>query len=257
VKTYSLRQPTSWATVGLALLLTAAPTAQAQLIINNGGFEAGLASWTRADQLGSLGTFALQTGTVSPVTSTIVPAPPGGIRAAMTDSAGPGSHVLFQDFVVPSLPIGSAQLRFDVFVGNRANAFFIPATPTLDFSTPALNQQARVDILNAATDPFSVSALDVLANAYQTRTTDPLVSGYTSINLDVTALLASRAGSTLRLRFAEVDNVSTFQFGVDNVSLIVSPIPEPTSIALCGIGALIALKRYRRNQSTDAKLLSA
>jgi hypothetical protein len=257
VKTYSLRQPTSWASAALALLLTAAPKAQAQLIINNGGFEAGLASWTRADQVGSLGTFALQTGTVSPVTSTTVPAPPGGIRAAMTDSTGPGSHVLFQDFVVPPLPIGSAQLRFDVFVGNRANAFFIPTTPTLDFSTPALNQQARVDILNSGTDPFSVSAVDVLTNAYQTRTTDPLVSGYTSVNVDVTALLASHAGSTLRLRFAEVDNVSTFQFGVDNISLIVSPIPEPTSTVLCGIGALIALARCRRNKSAVAMLRSA
>jgi hypothetical protein len=247
VKTYSLREPKSWAAVALVLLLTAAPTAHAQLIINNGGFEAGLASWTRADQLGSLGTFALQTGTVSPVTATTVPAPPGGTRAAMTDSAGPGSHVLYQDFVVPTGPIGSAQLHFEVFVGNRANAFFIPTTPTLDFSTPALNQQARVDILNGGTDPFSVSAVDVLTNAYQTRTTDPLVSGYNSIDLDVTALLASHAGNTLRLRFAEVDNVSTFQFGVDNVSLVVSPIPEPTSIVLCGVGALLALKRYRRN----------
>ena len=34
--------------------------------ITNGGFESGLAGWTRADQLGSEGTFALQTGAVSP-----------------------------------------------------------------------------------------------------------------------------------------------------------------------------------------------
>src|SRR5207249_4987568 len=96
-------------------LAPAAPTARADVVINNGGFEAGLASWTRADQLGSVGTFALQTGTTSPVNGTTVPAPPGGTRAAMTDAQGPGSHVLYQDFVVPSFAVGSGPLSFSLF----------------------------------------------------------------------------------------------------------------------------------------------
>src|SRR6185369_1034687 len=91
-----------------------------------------------------------------------VPAPPGGATAAMSDAQGPGSHVLYQDIVIPAV-VPSATLSFDVFVGNRANAFFTPST--LDFSTPALNQQARVDILAGGTDPFTVAGLQ---NAFQT-----------------------------------------------------------------------------------------
>ena len=53
--------------------------------------------------------------------------------------------------------------------------------------------------------------------------------------VDVSALTLSQAGQTLRLRFAEVDNVAPFQFGVDNVSLEVSAVPEPSSLTLMGI----------------------
>ena len=77
-------------------------------------------NWTRADQLGSDGTFSLQAGTLSPVNGDPVPAPPGGTYAAMTDAQGPGSHVLYQDFVVSA---SSATLSFDLFIGNRADAF--------------------------------------------------------------------------------------------------------------------------------------
>ena len=122
--------------------------ARAVELVTNGGFELGFAGWTRADQVGSDGTFLLQMGTTSPVNGIPVPAPPQGVRAAMTDAEGPGSHVLYQDFAVP-LVVPSAVLSFDLFVGYRAMAFFTPNT--LDFATPALNQQARVDIDRAAT----------------------------------------------------------------------------------------------------------
>src|SRR5262245_44764051 len=61
-------------------------------LISNGGFEVGgLSGWTQANQLGSEGMFFPQTGTVSPITDTPVPAPPGGASAAMSDAPGPGS----------------------------------------------------------------------------------------------------------------------------------------------------------------------
>jgi hypothetical protein len=244
VITFHLPGPRVRALIVLALSAAAAPAARADVLITNGGFEAGLAGWTRADQLGSDGTFALQSGTTSPVNGTTVPAPPGGTRAAMTDAQGPGSHVLYQDFVVPSFAIGSGQLQFSVFVGNRATAFTVPSPASLDFSTPALNQQARVDILRGGTDPFSVSAADVLLNAYQTNTGDPLVSGYNTVNVNLAPLLAANQGSTLRLRFAEVDNVFTFQFGVDNVTLTANPVPEPSSLILCTVCTLLGIGRY-------------
>lgn len=240
------------AAAGAFLLSSAAarPTRADQVILN-GGFEAGFAGWARQDFLGSEGTFLLQSGTVSPVNGDPVPAPPGGVTAAMTDAQGGGSHVLYQDFVVP-VGVTAATLQFSLFVGNRASNPNTPNVPlfaspsTLDWSTPALNQQARVDILGAGTDPFSVLAADVLQNVFQTAPGNTFGPGYTSFSANLAPLLAARGGQTLRLRFAEVDNILTFQLGVDNVSLDVTAVPEPASWLLCGVGALVGLACRRR-----------
>jgi len=214
--------------------------------ITNGGFESGFSGWTRADQLGSEGTFTLQTGAVSPVNGTAVPAPSGGSTAAMTDAQGPGSHVLYQTFMVTA-PVPQATLSFDLFIGNRAPAFYTPNS--LDFATPTLNQQARADILAAGADPFSVSASDVLMNLFQTTTGDALVSGYSHHASDITTLLNSHLNTPLTLRFAETDNVLTFQFGVDNVDIqetAEAAVPEPSSIWLLMAGALFVVARIHR-----------
>lgn len=215
-------------------------------LITNGGFESGFASWTRVDRPGSEGTFFLQGGTASPVTGEPTPAPPGGAAAAMTDGEGPGSHVLYQDF-----PVGTegALLRFELFIGNRAPQFANPPSGSLAFDLTSqtgiatLNQQARVDILAIGADPFSVDPADVVLNLLQTQPGDPLVSGYTPFLFDLSTLFAANAGQTLRLRFAETDNIFGFQLGVDNVSLI--PVAEPGSLALFGI-AIAALWVGRR-----------
>lgn len=224
------------------LFVSAAAPTRAAPLITNGGFESGFTGWTRVDAIGSDGMFSAQSGTTSPVSGSPVPAPPDPTQAAMTDAEGPGTHVLYQDFVVPSSPT-TASLRFDLFVGNRADAFASPST--LDFSTPALNQQARVDILRAGSDPFSVAGSDVLLNVFQTQVGDPLVSGYTTYATDLSLLFAANTGQTLRLRFGEVDNVFTFQLGVDNVNLDAPAIPEPASLLLVAAG-LIALGASRR-----------
>src|SRR3954447_6023881 len=155
-----------------ATLVCALSSQAGAALITNGGFESGFSHWTRANQTGSEGTFALQTGTVSPVNLTVVPSPPGGTTAAMTDAQGPGSHVLYQDFTVTAA-VPAATLLFDLFIGNRAGTFFVPNS--LDFSTPTLNQQARVDILLGSAGVFSVAPADVLMNVFQTSTTDAAV----------------------------------------------------------------------------------
>lgn len=235
------------------LLVTFCRVASAQMILN-GGFEnnggAGtpfVSDWTSADQFGSADSFYVQTGTGSPVFGQTVPAPPAGIYAVMTDSGGAGSHVLYQDFVVPAGFVGPADLSFQVFINNQAGDFVAPTS--LDF-TAALNQQARIDLLTAASDPFSVAGSDVLLNLFQTNPGDPLISGYTLVSKNVSSLFAAHAGQTLRLRIAEVDNVNVLNFGVDAVRLTVAPsaVPEPGSLALGllgGVGLLSALRRRR------------
>ena len=62
----------------LALLIAATGKARAGELIINGGFESGLAGWSRQDGLGGDGMFFIQSGTASPVNGDPVPAPPGG-----------------------------------------------------------------------------------------------------------------------------------------------------------------------------------
>jgi hypothetical protein len=223
-----------------ALLAVAWPALAHAGLIANPGFELGLAGWSNADEAGSDGTFFVQSGVMSPVNGDPVPAPTGGVSAAMSDAQGPGSHVLYQTFIANS-PMASALLKFDVFVGNRSDAFRTPNT--LSFSTPALNQQARVDILVGGADPFSLAAADVLLNAYRTNVGDPLISGYTSHSIDITALVNANLNTPLMLRFAEADNVFTFQFGVDNVDIV----PEPATgvIVLTAMLGVVSIRRGR------------
>src|SRR3712207_5933171 len=105
------------ACIAAALVSAALTPAQAQDLITNGGFESAFNGWTRADQIGSEGTWLQQTGTSSPVNGFAVAAPPGGSNAAMTDAQGPGSHVLYRDFVVP-MTLSVATLRFDLYINN-------------------------------------------------------------------------------------------------------------------------------------------
>lgn len=233
-----------WLSGALACALGA--PARAQQLISNGGFESGLASWTVLNQVGSGGTFTAQSGTTTPINGFTVPAPPEGTQAALTDADSGGSHVLYQDFVVPT-GIGGGSVGFSLFVNNGDTTFRTPAT--LDWATPTPNQQARVDLLTATSDPFSVAAGDVLLSLYRTNAGDPLVSGYTSFSANITPLLLANQGQTLRLRFAEVDNASFFNLGVDRV-FVQATVPEPSSVALLMAGGgLLGLARSRRRRA--------
>jgi hypothetical protein len=233
-------------------LVSAAMLAPAHIhaqILVNGGFESGLTGWTRVDQAGSNGTFHLQSGTSSPINGFAVPAPPQGTGAAMTDSTAGGSHVLYQDFIVPVGPIPQANAAFSLYLRNHATTYFNPATLDWAATNPGgglnLNQQARVDIISTTANVFSVAPADVLQNLFQTTPASPLVSGYDPFVVDITALLLAHQGQTLRLRFAEVDNVNFFNFGVDGASINIIPAP---SVLILGLLVPAAFTRRSRRR---------
>jgi len=214
-------------------------------ILTNGSFSAGLTGWSKSDSPGSDGTFAVQTGTASPLSGTTVPVPPGPPNAAMTDAQGPGTHALYQDFTVTQ-QVASAVLNFSLFIGNRAGAFYVPSPSTLDFGVAAFNQQARVDILLSSGSAFSLASTDLLSNVFQTNPGSTSPSGYTNYSFQIAPVWNANLNRTLRLRFAEVDNVAAFQLGVDNVSLETSAVPEPASFVTAGFGIVTGAILWRR-----------
>ena len=180
---------------------------------NGGAGTSTFTGWTVVDQAGGSGSWYVQSGTTSPISGSSVPAPTDGSFAAMTDQVGPGSHILYQDILIP--PTG-AVLSFDLFIGNRNGDFVVNG---LDFNNIP-NQHARVDIMSTAAAIDDVGA-GVLKNIFITNPGDPLVSGYTTKSVS----LLEFAGQTVRLRFAEVDNQLFFQMGVDNIRLVPGSAP--------------------------------
>ncbi|MEW6715808.1 MAG: hypothetical protein AB1306_12085 [Nitrospirota bacterium] len=177
-------------------------------LVINGGFETGdTTGWTVVNA-GS-GNFGVMSGTTSPISFYTVLAPPAGTYAAMTDQTGGGSHILYQDIAVPLH--GTTNFSATIYLHNRNTDYITGAD--LNAGGPP-NQQFRMDIMNpmAAVDDVGSG---VLMNVYQTQPGDPLISGY----MPIAANLAPFAGQTVRMRFAEVDNMFYFQAGVDEVSV--------------------------------------
>ena len=193
----------------------------------NGGFETGsFAGWTVFNQEEDFGNWFVYSGTVSPESGSPIAAPPDGTYAATTDQLVPGSHILYQDV---ALEAGfHHMLSFVVYYNNQAGDFATP--PTLDF-TVVPNQQYRVDVLNPSAPVTSVVPGEVLATLFQTKVGDPPVLAPTIVTAD----LSNFAGTTVRLRFAEVDNVFFFAASVDNVVLTSTPA-FPTTTEQCKNG---------------------
>lgn len=232
--------------ISAATVLMTGASAHGVSLLANGSFEAGLTSWSTADQLGSDGSFLVQSGTTSPLNAFDVAAPAHGLSAAMTDAGAGGSHVLYQDFTIPA-DVTSGTVSFKLFLRNHAETYYNPAHLDWAQTNPSgpqnLNQQARVDIVTTGADLFSTAPADVLLNLFRTDAATPAVTGYNTFSFDLTALLVARAGQTLRLRFAQVDNVNVFNFGVDDVA--VNAIPAPAT-AMLAAGTLAFAGRRRR-----------
>jgi hypothetical protein len=227
---------------GLALASGVAGAAPIQLI-TNGGFETGtFAGWTVTDLANGSGSWFIDDANgATPFSGLGTVGPAAGSSYAVTDQTGPGTHVLEQSFFVP-LGATSVVVSFDMF-RNDWDAGPIVNAAGLDHLAGA-NQHARVDIMTAAAGAFSTAVLDIVAALVAPGVdagADP--NGYTPYLFDITAMVTP--GATYKIRYAEVDNQSFFNQGVDNVS-IVAQVPEPGTLALLGLAvAGIAFSRRR------------
>lgn len=199
------------------------------------------------DETGSEGSWFVYTGTTSPASSSIVLAPPVGDFAAIADQTGGGSHLLYQDIDVPS-GATSVNCSAIIYYNNQSGGFVIG--PDLSFDGPP-NQQARIDLMDPTAPGFDIGA-GVLQNLFQTEPGDPNVLGYTTLNFD----LSPFAGTTVRFRAAEVDNLFFFQFMIDDLSceaiqfVNVPTLSEWGLIAMASILGIVGFMVIRRRQLT-------
>jgi D-alanyl-D-alanine carboxypeptidase len=134
-------------------------------------FESGeLAGW-QAVGSGSGAWFAYSDGQVAPDPAQsdpnapfVVPDPPQGGFAAVTDMNGPGTRILYRDVGLE----GRLALRLTVFYTGEA-PFSTP--DTLAYESPEPNQQFRIDLIDPSAPIDSVAEDDVLLNVF--RTSEP------------------------------------------------------------------------------------
>lgn len=146
---------------------------------------------------------------------------------------------------------GGSSVTCSVIVYYENSAFKFVNGPDLSYLTFP-NQQARIDIMDPDAPDFDIGA-GVLLNVFQTNPGDPFSLGYTAVDFD----LSQFAGSTVRFRAAEVDNIFVFNFAIDNVTceaiLIARPIPTLSEwglIAMAGVLGIIGLLAIRRRKVT-------
>ena len=187
-----------------------APLTNGSFELNGGVGTSLFTGWTVVDIpfLGNppSGSWVAQSGTFAPLTGISTSAPTDGSFAAMTDQFGPGGHILYQDVFVPH---GKPILSFDLYLANQAGVFATPDTLSPDGEP---NQQFRVDIVDPNA-PIEDLGSGVLRQVYRTEVGDPAFADYRTIETS----LAEFAGRTVRLRFAEVDNLFFFEVGIDRV----------------------------------------
>jgi len=228
------------AVLGLAtsLLLGGAGRADTIQLITNGGFETGdLTGWTQTDQPNSGGFYYVSNSTTLPFGFPTV-GPASGMFYAVSFEFDPSANALTQSFTVTP---GASKviLSFDMFVNNYAEGV---AVGPLDYTQGV--QFATVDLLTGSANPLSTAPADVLENFYAGIDSGSNPNPYTHYSFDITSLVSG--GGTFQVRFGQGVTFNELNQGIDNVSIRETVgVPEPSSLALFGLGGL-ALAGWRR-----------
>ena len=169
--------------------------------ITNGDFESGTFSGWTVSNTGS-GNWNINDGTfVSQSPLGLTPPISGGFDA-LTDQGGPGTHMLSEPFVVPS-GVVSANVNWNDRIFNWAGVFMDP------------NQEVRVEIRDS-------TGANVLATIFSTNPGDTLLQAGPNIrSFDITSIMQSLEGQTVRLCFEEEDDMFFFNYIIDDVSLTI------------------------------------
>ena len=186
-------------------------------------FESGtLAGWT-VERKGDGNWYTYKDGRQAPDPSQSdpfvpfdVPAPPQGRFAAVSDTMGPGSRLMYRDIAVDA----PAMLELTVFhsygpdgLSGYSTRFVAPRTLSVDGGP---NQQFRVDLLAPTAAADSMAAADLRATLFETLPDAPGRRGPTPVRYDLTPWV----GQTIRLRVATADNQGPMRAGIDDVRLI-------------------------------------
>jgi hypothetical protein len=209
------------ALAGLVLLgaLVGAAAALAAATVHNGSFENGFEGWNR-DSLGG-GSWATK---IDPASEAQIPQPPPkGKKAAYASQNDPSSNVLYQDVDLKA----NRDHKLIVWVAYKCKAEDFATPDSLDIGpvdppkrrgTSVDNEQFRIDVMDPEAPVRSVESGDVLKSVFRTEVGDPRHRRWFKVH----ANLSSFAGETVRLRFAEVDNLGFLSVGVDGVKVTTS-----------------------------------
>ena len=238
----------AWCGLAIAAVFIApVPRAHATELISNGGFESGtFTGWNANIEAGSNGSLFVVSNNGGNAPLSGFPYQlnaSGGNFFAISDQAGPGSYSLTQSFTIAP-NTANVTVSFQFFANDQAGVI-ASTNPNRDFNTSP-NENAEVDILTGGADPFTVNPSDIVATLYGPGADN--LSGnpnpWTSYSFD----LSSLAAGNYQIRFAETDNQFYFQMGVDNVSVVATQVPEPTSLAVLGTSLLFGVGLIRRRR---------
>jgi hypothetical protein len=244
-----------------ALLLLAAGSAEAAGPAE-GGFENGLAAWTKASFYGSTEWTAQTKADAEAEFGFGTPFPAAiGPYVAATEYGGNDTAILAQTFALPA----ASNLNLSLYLFYKSETPTVVPTPDTLFvkpfgGEPGGNQQVRVDVLKANAPLESLSPNDILATLYATPSGGPELLGPTLLSAD----LSQFAGQTVTLRIANAVSEGEMKVGVGAVSLTATPLPPtppapaaeetPTTPVSDGVASPVAHKLVHRLSTGGATL---